>query len=207
MKKLLHKISIKTLIEHNCHMGHDTRKRGLNANQYLIGTRNTTDIINLNNTLKALKNTLPIISNTIANNGKILIVSDNPICNDELKKQYKHVLQPIVLGKWTPGTLSNFKNIKESQTDIKNILGFSKIKRLPDLIIILSTKQTAEILNETNKLQIPVIAIVDSNDNPLQYTYTIPGNTDASEPLLFFFKLIKIAVLRGYTKQILSLQA
>ena len=57
--------------------------------------------------------------------------------------------------------------------------GFQELERLPDAIFVIDTKQEHIAVNEARKLGLPVIAIVDTNCDPDEVDFVIPGNDDA----------------------------
>ena len=67
--------------------------------------------------------------------------------------------------------------------------------KLPDAIFILDLSTNYDILNEAKALNIPVVAIVDSNAPIREVDYPIPGNSDSLLSLIFFANLI-ISTLR-----------
>jgi small subunit ribosomal protein S2 len=60
-----------------------------------------------------------------------------------------------------------------------NLGGVRDMKRLPEAVVIIDVKAEAIALREADRLRIPIIALVDSNVDPLPVSYPIPGNDDA----------------------------
>lgn len=67
----------------------------------------------------------------------------------------------------------------------------------PDLLFIVDTNKESIALSEARKLGIPVIAILDSNSDPIGVNYPIPGNDDATRSIKLYCKLISDAALAG----------
>ena len=61
----------------------------------------------------------------------------------------------------------------------RNLGGFRNLDRVPDAIFVIDTKKEHIAVTEANKLGMPVVAVVDTNCDPDQVTYVIPGNDDA----------------------------
>jgi small subunit ribosomal protein S2 len=61
----------------------------------------------------------------------------------------------------------------------RNLGGIQNLERLPDAIFVIDTKKEHIAVTEARKLNIPVIAIVDTNCDPDEVDYVIPGNDDA----------------------------
>ncbi|MBU4330599.1 MAG: 30S ribosomal protein S2 [Acidobacteria bacterium] len=79
----------------------------------------------------------------------------------------------------------------------KNLGGIRTMTKLPGaLVIIDSTKEDIAIL-EALKLKIPIVAIVDTNGNPENITYPIPGNDDAVRAIELFTSKIAEAIMEG----------
>ena len=69
--------------------------------------------------------------------------------------------------------------------------------RLPDAVFIVDTKKEQIAVDEARKLKIPVIGIVDTNCDPDEVEYVIPGNDDALRAIRLFASRIADAVLSG----------
>ena len=61
----------------------------------------------------------------------------------------------------------------------RNLGGIQDLERLPDAVFVVDTKKEHIAVNEARKLGLPVIAIVDTNCDPDEVDYVIPGNDDA----------------------------
>lgn len=77
----------------------------------------------------------------------------------------------------------------------KNLGGLKEMKDLPGAIFIIDTKKEAIAVTEAKKLGIPVIAVVDTNCDPTNITYPIPGNDDAIRAISLFVEIIANAVV------------
>jgi small subunit ribosomal protein S2 len=71
---------------------------------------------------------------------------------------------------------------------------------IPDLMFVIDTNKEAIAIQEAKKLGIPVVAVVDSNCDPDEVTYPIPGNDDAARAIQLYCDLIADAVLDGLTE-------
>jgi small subunit ribosomal protein S2 len=69
--------------------------------------------------------------------------------------------------------------------------------RLPDAVFVVDTKKEQIAVDEARKLKIPVIGIVDTNCDPDEVEYVIPGNDDALRAIRLFASRIADAVLGG----------
>ncbi|MFN3929924.1 MAG: 30S ribosomal protein S2 [Thermoflexus sp.] len=75
--------------------------------------------------------------------------------------------------------------------------GLRLLKRLPDMLYVVDTMREATAIREANALNIPVVAIVDTNCDPDPIDYIIPANDDAIRSIKLVTRLIADAVLEG----------
>ena len=68
---------------------------------------------------------------------------------------------------------------------------------LPDLIFVLDTNKEHLAVAEAKVLGIPVVAVIDSNSNPDNITFPVPGNDDALRAIDLYCDLLADAVLEG----------
>ena len=79
----------------------------------------------------------------------------------------------------------------------KNLRGIRNMNRLPDALFVIDSDKEAIAVKEASKLGIPVIAVVDSNCDPDQIDYLIPGNDDALRSIKLFTSTIADAIMAG----------
>jgi small subunit ribosomal protein S2 len=75
--------------------------------------------------------------------------------------------------------------------------GIKDMGGIPDLMFVIDTNKEAIAIQEARKLNIPVIAILDTNSNPDGITYPIPGNDDAARAIQLYCDLLADSVLDG----------
>ena len=85
------------------------------------------------------------------------------------------------------------RNIKRSKHDklVKSLSGISEMKKSPDLLFIIDTKLEHIAVSEANHLNIPIIGIVDTNSDPDDISYPIPGNDESRRSINLYCSLIK----------------
>jgi small subunit ribosomal protein S2 len=86
---------------------------------------------------------------------------------------------------------------KERHKLEKNLLGIKGMKSVPDAVFVIDTRKEAIAVKEARKLQVPVIGIVDTNCDPDEVDYVIPGNDDALRAIKLFAGRMADAVLAG----------
>ena len=158
---------------------------------------------------------------TIANNGKILFVSTKKQASEAIAEVAKETDQYFVNYRWLGGMLTNWgtisnsiKKLKKLETDLvaenrgftkkellkmsvkkdklqRSLGGIAEMKKVPDLVFVIDTNYESLAIAESSKLGIPIIAILDSNSNPDNIDYPIPGNDDARRAIDLYCNLIK----------------
>ena len=86
---------------------------------------------------------------------------------------------------------------KEKRKLQKNLDGIRHMSRLPDALFVVDTRNEQIAVDEARKLKIPVIGVVDTNCDPDEVDYVIPGNDDALRAVRLFTSRIAEAVLSG----------
>src|SRR5690242_10468328 len=89
------------------------------------------------------------------------------------------------------------RNEKEKRKLQKNLDGIRTMGRLPDAVFIVDTRKEKIAVDEARKLKIPVIGIVDTNCDPDEVDFVIPGNDDALRSIRLFASRMADAVLNG----------
>ena len=80
-----------------------------------------------------------------------------------------------------------------------NLAGIKDMSGLPDLMFVIDSNKEAIAVKEARKLGIPVVAVVDTNCDPDEVDYVIPGNDDALRAIRLFTQKIADAVVEGHT--------
>ncbi len=86
---------------------------------------------------------------------------------------------------------------KEKRKLQKNLDGIRAMSSLPDALFVIDTKNEQIAVDEARKLRIPVIGVVDTNCDPDQVDFVIPGNDDALRAIRLFASRVADAVLEG----------
>ena len=224
--------TMRQLLEAGVHFGHSTRRWNPKMKPFIFGERNGIHIINLDETYPMLGNAMQALYDISANNGRILFVGTKNQAQELVKESAEKTGQYFVNSRWLGGMLTNWKTVSNSIRRLKDlektfeegISGLTKKETLmlekekeklqrtlggikdmgkaPDAIIIFDTNKDELAVAEANVLGIPVFAIVDSNSNPDNISYPIPGNDDAIRALKFYNDLFCGAILEGLAKSI-----
>ncbi len=86
---------------------------------------------------------------------------------------------------------------RELEKLMKNLAGIKDMKGLPDLLFIIDVRKEEIAIAEALRLNIPVVAVVDTNCSPEGVDYVIPGNDDALRAIRLFASRIADAILEG----------
>ncbi|HTV66400.1 MAG TPA: 30S ribosomal protein S2 [Bryocella sp.] len=78
-----------------------------------------------------------------------------------------------------------------------NLAGIKTLNRLPDLLFVIDSNKEQIAVKEARKLGIPVVAVVDTNCDPTEVDYVIPGNDDALRAIRLFASKIADSVVEG----------
>jgi small subunit ribosomal protein S2 len=214
-------ITIQQLLEAGVHLGHKTLRWNPKMKKYIFGKRDSIHIIDLTQTLELTKVALEKVYNTVANNGKILFVSTKKQASEAIADVAKETDQYFVNYRWLGGMLTNWgtisgsiKKMKKYESDLvaenrgftkkellkmsvkkdklqRSLGGIADMKKTPDLVFIIDTNYESLAIAESVKLGIPIIAILDSNSNPDNIDFPIPGNDDARRAIDLYCNLIK----------------
>jgi len=218
-------VTIQQLLEAGVHLGHKTLRWNPKMKKYIFGKRDSIHIIDLTQTLELTKVALEKVYNTIASNGKILFVSTKKQASEAIAEVAKETDQYFVNYRWLGGMLTNWgtisnsiKKLKKIESDLvsenrgftkkellkmsvkkdklqRSLGGIAEMKKVPDLVFVIDTNYESLAIAESAKLGIPIIAILDSNSNPDNIDYPIPGNDDARRSIDLYCNLIKETII------------
>jgi small subunit ribosomal protein S2 len=104
------------------------------------------------------------------------------------------------LSKEGQGGLTKREMLSLSREKVKLDKALGGIKDMggtPDILFVIDTNKEQLAIKEANRLNIPVVAIIDTNSDPAGVTHPIPGNDDAGRAVALYCDLISRAVLAG----------
>ncbi len=101
-------------------------------------------------------------------------------------------------GTWEGETKKTILKLKREKQKLEvSIGGLKKMSRLPDVIFVVDSRKEDIAVREARNLNIPIIGLVDTNADPDEVDYLIPGNDDAIRAVTLITKTIADAVLEG----------
>ena len=218
-------VTIKQLLDAGVHLGHKTFRWNPKMSQYIFGSKDSIHIIDLVQTLEMANVALHEIHKCIVSGGKILFVSTKKQATETISALAKDTSQFYVNHRWLGGMLTNWKTIsnsikryKQLSEDLKkestgftkkeilkmgkqrdklerSLGGIADMKKTPNMIFIIDTNVEDLAVKEALKLNIPIVAIIDTNSDPTGISFPIPGNDDARRAINLYCELIKRTIL------------
>src|ERR1700751_609319 len=116
-------------------------------------------------------------------------------------KRLRHLDEVLSSGDASAYTKKERLTLQRERDKLDRSLGGIKdMGGLPDMIFVIDTNKEDIAIQEAQRLNIPVAAIVDTNSDPKGITYGIPGNDDAGRPIALYCDLIARAAIDGISR-------
>jgi len=197
------------LLKTGAHFGHVTSKWNPYYKPYVLMVKNGVHIINLEETIKNLNIAIQFLQDVVRKKGEVLFVGTKKQAKDIIQQEADRCRMFYVVERWLGGTLTNFSTIKKSIKRLQMLekegssiydnltkkeiqmlnreriklsdqhRGIKDMRRLPEVIVVVDANHESTVVKEANRLEIPVVAIVDSNTDPRPIDYPIPANDDS----------------------------
>ncbi len=223
----LPEFSMRQLLEAGAHFGHQTHRWNPKMGRFIFGSRANIHIIDLSQSIPLLHQALVRVREVAASGGRVLFVGTKRQASDPVATAAKRCAQYYVNHRWLGGTLTNWRTISQSIARLRELEGVldgehgGRTKKellqltrertklelslggikdmggIPDLMFVIDTNKEAIAILEARKLNIPVVAILDTNSDPDGITFPIPGNDDAARAIQLYCDLIADSVLDG----------
>jgi small subunit ribosomal protein S2 len=221
-------VTLRQLLEAGTHFGHQTRRWNPKMKKYIYGARNGIYIIDLQKTLRQLRQACDMARRLAAEGGTFLFVGTKRQAQDIIAEEAQRCGMFYVTERWLGGMLTNFATIRqriqrlhdlermdvEGQLDLlpkkeamqlrkerqkleRFLKGIKGMDRLPDALFAVDTRKERIALREAKRLGIPTLAIVDTNCDPGDVDYVIPGNDEAIRSIRLITSAIADAILEG----------
>jgi len=217
-------VTMRELLDSGVHFGHQTRRWNPKMKRFIFTERNGIYIIDIQQSLALIDAAYEFIKDAVAKGG-----------HEPIKQQSARVSMPYVTERWLGGMLTNFPTVykrvlrlkelealenandqlltkkellvlrREREKLNKNLDGIRNMTKLPAAIWVIDTKKEHIAVAEAKKLGIPVIAILDTNCDPDEVDFKIPGNDDAIRSIALLTRVMTDAIVAGL--QIRSAQA
>ena len=218
---------MKELLEAGVHFGHQTRRWNPKMKPFIFGKRNGIHIVDLQKTLQYFDEAAEFVRDLAENGRNILFVGTKRQAQDAIQEEAVRCGMFYVNHRWLGGTMTNFRTIRKSIDrfkEIEKILsaedshltkkerirlerqrrkmeralgGIKDMEDLPDALFVIDTVHEHIAVREANRLNIPVVAVVDTNCDPEEVDVPIPGNDDAIRAIRLFTSRVADNVLEG----------
>ena len=235
LRKINMSVSIKEMLEAGVHFGHQTKFWNPKMKPFIFGSRNKIHVINLDKTAPMFEEAIKFAKQTVKNKGFILFVGAKAQASEIIAEEAKRCGMPYVDHRWLGGMLTNFETVKKSikkletksamleQADAglskkelldvsrdveklqRTIGGIAEMKGLPSAMFVVDTGMHDIAIQEAQKLGIPVIGVVDTNNDPSGVDYVIPGNDDSARAIKLYASAIADAVLAAKNETVADL--
>jgi len=224
-------INFENLLSTGAHFGHVTRKWHPSYEPFILMEKNGIHIINLEETLRGLKKAQDFLNGIVKKNGEVLFVGTKKQAKDIVQQEADRCGMFYVVERWLGGTLTNFSTIKKSikrlqllEKEGSNIYenltkkevqklnrervkladqhrGIKDMRRVPDVVIIVDANYESTAVQEALRLEIPVIAIVDTNTDPTIVSHAIPANDDSIRTIQLIISALTDTILSAQVKE------
>ena len=218
-------VAMKQLLEAGVHFGHQTRRWDPRMAEYIFQARNGIHIIDLQKTSKKIDEAYEFLREQAEEGKTVLFVGTKKQAQDCMKEAAEKSGMFYVNQRWLGGMLTNFDTIKkrverlnqlekmeedgtfdvlpkkevkkEMEKLDKNLGGIKEMTELPGVIFLVDPKKERNAVLEARKLNIPTIGLVDTNCNPEDVDYVIPGNDDAIRAVKLIADVMANAIIEG----------
>ena len=220
-------VTTRQLLDSGVHFGHQTRRWNPKMKRFIFTERSGIYIIDLQQSLAYIDKAYDFVKETVSHGGSVLFVGTKKQAQESIAEQATRVGQPYVNQRWLGGLLTNFNTISKRLSRMKELEeldfedtsvytkkelllkkrellklqkslgGIRNLQRTPSAIWIVDTNKEHLAVDEAKKLGIPVIAILDTNCDPDDVQYPIPGNDDAIRSVALLTKIVADAAAEG----------
>jgi small subunit ribosomal protein S2 len=219
------------LLKVGAHFGHKKSAWDPRMEEYIYEVRNGIHIIDLVKTREILKDVLTQLDK-LSKQGNVLIVGTKGQAASVVQNTAEENGMFYINRRWMGGLFTNFNTIKKSvhelikmeeklaggledyvkkerlllerEIDRLNRIyqGIKFMEKLPEVVIVVDSQMENNAIKEANMMDVPIIALIDTNCNPELIDYPIPANDDSIKSISLFVKLFGKVV--GKSKKSLS---
>lgn len=219
--------SIEKLLEAGVHYGHQSKRWNPKMGSYIFTQRAGIHVIDLEKTEKKLKEATDFIKEITQGGGSVLFLATKKQAAKIVKEEASRVGAFYLSQRWLGGLLTNFETVRKTLrklddiekelndkenthtkkeklllqrkvTKLNHLLGgIRDLNRLPDCLFIVDSRKEDNAVREAAIMNIPVVALVDTNGDPTKIDYPIPANDDSVKSLTILVKTIAAAYEEG----------
>ena len=201
-------ISLEDLLASGAHFGHMTSNWDPNMEEYIFTKKNGVHIIDLYKTIEQLNRAIDFVSSTVKKGGSILFVATKKSAKTVVEEEADRCGMFHVTERWLGGTLTNFMTIKKSikrlhllekdeTSGVADTLTIKDMRRLPDVVIVVDARKETIAIAEALRLEIPIVAVVDTNTDPRKVDIPIPANDDSIQAIRLLVGTLADAIMEA----------
>jgi small subunit ribosomal protein S2 len=220
-------IDLKQMLEAGVHFGHRTSRWSPKMKPFIWGAKNKIHLIDVSKTALLMERAGKFLKDITSTGGKVLFVGTKKAAQDIIVATAATTGMPFVINRWVGGTLSNYEQVKKAITRLlhmrdvvqktttqykkkelsmiqkeiarleKNVGGIINFDFPPAALVIVDAKKEESAIKEAMRMNIPVVALVDTNTDPSGVMHIIPANDDSPKSISFVMKFLEAQVLAG----------
>ena len=228
------KINIRTLLEAGCHFGHQTRRWNPKMKPFIFGARGDIYILDLKQSLIGMDQAYTFVKNVAKGGNVLFVgtkkQAQEAVKNAAERANMPYINQRWLGGMLTNFVTirSRINRMEELEAMVEdgrmavlhkkeqavlgkeltklqtNLGGARDMKGLPQALFVIDTKREENAIKEAQRLNIPVVALIDTNSDPDEVEYGIPCNDDAISAVTLMCELMADACLAGSGKEQVS---
>jgi len=215
-------VTMKQLLESGVHFGHQARRWNPKMKRFIFMERNGIHIIDLQQTLARLEEAYAFMRVAASRGEQILFVGTKKQAQESIADEAKRAGMHYINQRWLGGFLTNFVTIqrrisryndlfekkdrgeKEAQALEDELAhldrvfqGVRDLKRLPGVLFVVDPHREHIAVAEARRLEVPIVAMVDTNCDPDLIDHIIPANDDAIRAVKLICAKMADAILEG----------
>ena len=228
------KINIRTLLEAGCHFGHQTRRWNPKMRPFIFGERNGIYILDLKQTILDADQAYTFVKNVAKGGNVLFVgtkkQAQEAVKNAAERANMPYINQRWLGGMLTNFVTirSRINRMEELEAMVEdgrmallpkkeqavlgkeltklqtNLGGARDMKGLPQALFVIDTKREENAIKEAQRLNIPVVALIDTNSDPDEVELGVPCNDDAISAVQLMCDLFADACLAGSGKEQIS---
>jgi small subunit ribosomal protein S2 len=218
-------VTIKALVESGAHFGHQRARFNPKMKRFVLEEKNGIFIIDMAKTMQQIRDAKAFLEDMITKRKSVLFVGTKQQAKEVVKECAESAGEFYVCERWLGGTLTNLTTIRKSIKTLekiekkissggegltkkelsqlakeqgkleKNLSGIRSMRKLPGLLIVIDPNYEHIAVAEAKKLNIPVMALVDTNCNPDPIDYIIACNDDALKSIKLILSSLVEAII------------
>ena len=208
-------VAMKQLLEAGVHFGHQTRRWDPRMAPYIFTARNGIYIIDLQKTAKKIDEAYAVLKSIVDEGKTVIFVGTKKQAQECVREEAERCGMYYVNNRWLGGMLTNFETIRSRVNRLKELETMAE----DGTFDVLPKKEVIELRKETDKLEKNLggirdmtelpgamfvvdpkkerIGLVDTNCNPEDVDYVIPGNDDAIRAIKLIIEAMANAVIES----------